>query len=340
MTIRKKDAELIENLIVEHLELMPTVPNRTLARILCEKYPETFYSIEQARTCVRARRGKNASRHREARLRAGKKIYTQLIEHYPEPELHELDPYQIPKGNTKIGVISDLHFPKQCNETIDFALNDYARIGVDTIILNGDVLDNPTFGKFPVDPNYRSKVGHWFDQTEYFLESLREAFPNALILYVEGNHDSWYRRWLWQQAKNVAADPYFSLEDRLHLIDYGIKFIPEIQLIQCHDYFIFHGHQHAKGGQLDTVAKRMVAKLNSNCIIGHMHYASSFALTNITGANCATVHVLGAASTNKPSYMPFGGKSRKGYLYMTAKDGVCEVSNIWNDNGRKREITI
>jgi len=332
--------EQYENLLNEQLELTPTLPSRSIARILCEKYPEYFYNIEQARGLVKSRRSANGNRHREARLRSGKKMHVQLLDNYPEPELHELDPYQIPTGNTKCGLISDIHFPKQCNETIDMALNRFAKEGVDTIILNGDLLDNPTFGKFPVDPNYRSRVGHWFDQTEYFLESLREAFPNALILFAEGNHDAWYRRWLWNHAKNIAADGYYNLQERLHLIDYNIKFIPEIQLIRLADYFIFHGHQHAKGGALDTVAKRLVTKLNSNCIIGHMHYASSFSTTNIMGDNCATVHVLGAASTLKPSYMPFGGKSRKGYAYIEVINGVCQVHNIWNDGGKAKEIVI
>lgn len=336
----KATEDLFEKLVTEQLELTPTLPNRTIARILLERHPEVFQHLEQVRGLVRSRRDAHSFSRSQSRLRAGKKVYTRIIEHYPEPELHELEPFIIPTGNKKCGLISDLHFPKQCNETIDMGLNHFAKEGVDTIILNGDILDNPTFGKFPVDPNYRSKVGHWFDQTEYFLESLREAFPNALILFAEGNHDAWYRRWLWNHAKNIAADGYYNLQERLHLIEYNIKFIPEIQLIRLADYFIFHGHQHAKGGALDTVAKRLVTKLNSNCIIGHMHYASSFSTTNIMGDNCATVHVLGAASTLKPSYMPFGGKSRKGYAYIEVINGICQVHNIWNDGGKAKEIVI
>jgi predicted phosphodiesterase len=335
---RAEDEE-IERLICEYLELHPTIPSRTLARVLCEKYELLFPNLENARTLIRARRGAHGESSLKYRTRAGKKIFDSpgvlnpFV--YPEAELHELEPYQIPVGNTRIGIISDIHFPKQCNQTIDLALTDFAENNVDTIILNGDLMDNPTFSKFPVDPNYRSKVQHWFDKTEYFLESLRGSFPNALILFVEGNHDAWYKKWLWMKAKNLAADPYYSLEERLHLMDYNIKFIPEIQLIRLADYFVFHGHQHAKGGQLDTVAKRMLAKLNSNCIIGHMHYASMFTGTDIMGEPYGTVHVLGAASTLKPSYMPFGGKSRKGYMNIKVVDRKCQIENVWNNNGKK-----
>jgi len=335
----KTEENEIERIICEYLELYPTIPSRTLARKLCEEYEMLFPNLENARRMVRSRRDATGRDKTEARQRVGKKIYpspgnlTPFI--YPEAELHELEPYQIPVGNTRIGIISDIHFPKQCNQTIDLALTDFAENNVDTIILNGDLMDNPTFSKFPTDPNYRGKIGSWFDKTEFFLESLRARFPNALILFVEGNHDAWYKKWLWMKAKNLAADPYYSLEERLHLMDYNIKFIPEIQLIRLADYFVFHGHQHAKGGQLDTVAKRMLAKLNSNCIIGHMHYASMFTGTNIMDEPYGTVHVLGAASTLKPSYMPFGGKSRKGYMNIKVVDRKCQIENVWNNNGKK-----
>jgi hypothetical protein len=101
---RAEDEE-IERLICEYLELHPTIPSRTLARVLCEKYELLFPNLENARTLIRARRGAHGESSLKYRTRAGKKIFDSpgvlnpFV--YPEAELHELEPYQIPVGNTR-----------------------------------------------------------------------------------------------------------------------------------------------------------------------------------------------------------------------------------------------
>lgn len=332
--------KLIEEITVKYLLEFPDASTWSIARKLSHDHPMIFPSVEDARNAVKYRRmarGKMSDKYRKG---SGRPIFEtpNPIISLPEAYGTELDLYQIPTGNTKIGYLSDIHFPKHCQRTIDIAMADFAKNSVDTIILNGDLLDNPTFGKHAFDPAYRGKVEKWFDMTEYFLEQVRDAFPNALILYAEGNHDSWYKRYLWAKVKNLASDPYYSLEERLHLLEHRIKWIPETQLIQLADYFVFHGHQHLKGGQLDTAAKRLLNKLKSNCICGHLHYAGMFSDVDILGKTIMTVHISGAASSQYPSYMPFGGKARKGYMNIKVVNGKCEVENIYLNSDFKKII--
>lgn len=337
----KAEQKYNDQILNEYLTNYPETPSLTIAKALNKQYPTIFSgSVENIRGAIRLRRRSRGELSRSPNaVKTKYKNPTDTTLRFPE-ESQEITIFKVPTGNTKLGYISDVHVPHQCKQTIDMAKNDWAKRGVDTIVINGDLLDNPTFGKHPFDPSWNSKTKEWMDKAEFFLEELRDDFPNALILFTEGNHDFWYKRHLWIQAKNLITDPYYSLEERLHLSDYKIKFIPQTELVQMADYFIFHGHMHIKGGQLDTAVKRLARLLNSNCMIGHIHYASSFTEYDILQRPAFTCHISGCASTVHPAYKPFGGKARKGYINSKVVNGKHEVENIWNDNGVRRIITI
>lgn len=341
-SLNKAEREQREKLAIEYLEIWKHYPKRFIARKLSEDHPEIFKGIEDARSKIRVITLSSGERLAKLRINAGKKIinHNQELIDLPEPHLTELENYVIPKANNRIGIISDLHLPKHTKKHIDIALNDFKEKEVNCIIINGDLIDNPQFSKFSYDPRYSAKTEEWFNMAEYFLESLREKFPNALILFIEGNHDAWYKRYLWNKAKNIGGDSYYSLESRLHLAENNIIWIPEIQLVQLADYYVFHGHQHIKGGQLDTSAKRLLNKVKSNCIIGHLHYASMFQDVGFNDEPLATVHVSGALCTRKPSYMPFGGKARDGYITAEVINDKLKVENIWIKDGKKTIINV
>ena len=347
MKNKLKEHNITSKLVDEYIEKHQHTPSRTLARIIADNMAEdaSLELIDNIRSAIRYRRIAKGQELAEKRIRSGKQVFINPanIEEFTildEPDGHELQQYDIPAGHNRLGWLSDIHIPKHDNAVIDTALNDFAVRGVNCIVLGGDVLDNPQFSKFAFRPSYTSRTGEWLDQAEHFIEQLRYTFPGALILFLEGNHDAWYRRYLWQQAKAFGNDPYYDLQSRLGLIEHNVKWIPETQLVRYGDYYLFHGHQHAKGGQLDTAAKRLLNRLKSNCIVGHMHYASMFQEIGMNDIPLATVHISGAASTKYPSYMPFGGKSRHGYINVDLVDGKCEVENVWLDRGKRKVVTV
>ena len=338
----KAELEYNEQILNDYLTRFHETPSLTIAKAIHKEYPSICNgSIENIRSAIRHRRNSNGEDNRNALNPRFQRFSNpkETIVKFPD-ENQDITIYKIPTGNTKLGYISDVHVPYHCRQTIDMAYNDWTKNGVDTIVINGDLLDNPTFGKHPFDPSWNSKTKEWMDQAEFFLEEMRDTFPNALILFTEGNHDFWYKRHLWNQARNLITDPYYSLEERLHLQDYNVRFCAQTELVQMADYFIFHGHMHIKGGQLDTAVKRLARLLNSNCMIGHIHYASSFTEYDILQRPAFTCHISGCASTVHPAYKPFGGKARKGYINSKVINGKHEVENIWNDNGSRKVITI
>lgn len=344
-TMNKAEQQLFDAMLNKYLSDHRTMPSRTLARLIVDIEAEkgNHYTVDALRSSIRKRRDALGDRFREQRIRNGHVVFENPTYRdegtiLDDPELSELPDYVIDPKFDRVGIMSDLHIPKHNNGIIDTAINDFVQSDCNCIILNGDVLDNPQFSKFAFKPSYTSRTGEWMDQAEFFLESLRMTFPGALILYIEGNHDAWYKRYLWNQAKAFGDDPHYSLESRLHLSDYDVKWIPETQLVKLADYHVYHGHQLAKGGQLDTAAKRLLNRVKSNSIIGHLHYASMHQDIGFNDEPVATVHISGATSTKKPVYMPFGGKSRHGYINVNVINGKCEVENVWIDRGKRRII--
>ena len=67
-------------------------------------------------------------------------------------------------------------------------LSTAAIVKPEKVVINGDALDLPEFGKYNVDPRTWDVVGRirWLHA---FLKDLREACPDTEIIYIEGNHE-------------------------------------------------------------------------------------------------------------------------------------------------------
>ena len=100
-----------------------------------------------------------------------------------------------------------------CNDLHDIQCDPFwRRVFVDTarrvqpekIVINGDALDLPEFGKYGVDPRTFMPMDRirWLHA---FLGDLREMAPKAEIVYVEGNHEFRFLRHLADAGTAGAA---------------------------------------------------------------------------------------------------------------------------------------
>lgn len=99
---------------------------------------------------------------------------------------------------------SDLH-DIECDPFWRHCFIDTARrVQPAKIILNGDVFDLSEFSRFAVDPREWDVVGRikWVHR---FLEDLREACPDAEILFIEGNHEYRLLRHLAEASPAMRA---------------------------------------------------------------------------------------------------------------------------------------
>ena len=74
----------------------------------------------------------------------------------PESWAEPMEVFYIPKGYKKIGVISDAQAPFHDPKPIQIALNHLNKIGIDCLIMNGDMIDFYGLSSFQKDPRKRN----------------------------------------------------------------------------------------------------------------------------------------------------------------------------------------
>lgn len=175
-------------------------------------------------------------------------------------------------------VASDFHgtlcdpFLRKC--FIDTAI----RANVDTVVINGDVLDCEEFSTHSRNDPRRHRLVEEFKWLDDFLYELRTAVPDAQITYTSGNHTNRVLRHLSNESpfiKELLADVHgFTFAKLLCLDKYDINFVSKDDLCVYKEsavrqevnknYIVLHN-------QLAIGHTPQIKKLQMNSIHGHLH---------------------------------------------------------------------
>lgn len=151
----------------------------------------------------------------------------------------------------------------------------------DVIIWNGDVLDLPMMGKYLKHPEFYFTLQSAIVEAAWWLRLFKSALPRADHYVMRGNHD--IRLENATIERNVAAfglkaanelhlPPAQSIPKLLGLHDMGINYIadyPDGAVWLNPRTPVMHGNT-ASGGSGAT-AHKLVNKLLTNAVIGHIH---------------------------------------------------------------------
>ena len=296
----------------------PTAGSLTLAKRLHRDHPEHFPTVEHARTIVRQRRGVNGVKNRRAMtdLLRVKDIEQVLSDKFdlPEPATKNLDPYILPKANDRIIIFGDCHFPYQHNKGIYAAIEYGLHKQVNTIILNGDMVDMYQVSRFTKDgrkPHIEYELEMFYD----FLKNLRDTFPNALIIWKFGNHEQRWDTYLKNQAPLLYMVGTESLEDYFPLGALNIMVIKDSRRIVAGDFNILHGHEFGGGTGNVNPARTMSLKAKANTLVSHFHRSSSHKEIDVNG-KVSRYYSLGAMCSRQ-EYMPYGNQDCSfGYIVV------------------------
>lgn len=316
-------------IVIQVLKEFPNTSNRAIANYLVDKYPLIFPDVENARKLIQKKLGRdNCSVTKE----------TNFSGHNPYglPDAVEIKEksYRIPKVNDKILWVSDIHFPNHDQQALTVALKYGKDNGANCIVIGGDLLDNTPFTSFLHAPFNKNDVRDWFDMAEGFIQILRREFPNALIVWIEGNHDQWYERYLIKNSPVLFGDEYYQLENRLHLNKYGVKYLKQNVICKAGKLDLLHGHTIVKGVFSPVNAARgAFNKAKSSLMIGHCHQTSEHTESNLRG-DIITCFSTGCLCTLNPDYDPHNTKHNHGFAFIEIGDkGHFKVSNKRIFNG-------
>lgn len=307
------------------------MPSLKLARIMYAENNLLFKNVEGARSAIRSIEGKNAGKNctvTHPSAERPKNPYN-LPESYEEKRL----PLKLPKACNNILLISDLHIPYHNIEAITIALDYGVKNKVNTIFINGDLIDNHKVSRFESDPSKRD-VKQEFDATKQFLVSLRNTFKDAAIYWLKGNHCIRWEKFLEQKVHEIWNDPYFHLEQRLALKEQNVIMIDDKVLVKAGKLSITHGHHIFKGVFAPvSPARGAFLRAKQALIVGHLHRASHHPEVTLDG-NVISCWSTGCLCELKPSYSPMVSNSQHGFAHITIEDnGNYHVKNYQIING-------
>jgi predicted phosphodiesterase len=302
------------------------MPTLKLARIMYGKENLTFKNVEECRTFLRAIEGKawGVKPPNVLKVEERPKNPYNLPESYQEKR----EPLQLPLTCNNILLISDLHIPYHDIDAITIALEYGVEHKVNTIVINGDMLDFCRISRFETDFSKRS-VKQEFDSAKHFLRALRQIFPSAEIYWIKGNHDQRYEKYLFQKASEIWDDPYFRLEERLRLNEERVHLIDDKILVKAGKLAITHGHHIFKGIFTPvSPARGAYMKAKQSVIVGHLHRSSHHVESDMEG-NLNAAWSTGCMCQLKMDYSPLISNSQHGFAHVTVeKNGDFTVKNF------------
>ena len=311
------------------------MPTLTLAKILYHERPMDFKDLEHARSVLRIIEGKNGARAKKyitdkSLFVEGARPYNpyKLPESYEEKQIK----HRLALGNNNILILSDIHAPYHNIAALSLAI-DYGKAeNINTVVLNGDIIDNHFQSKFQADLRKRRPKDE-FDTCKAILRTIREAFPDAHIHWIKGNHDVRWERWLMQNAGFIWDDSYFSLEERLRLNEEKITLHDDRTIMEAGDLHIAHGH-YLVSSTAPSAAKALHDRTGGNFLMGHLHKRMAYSFRNADGKT-ARSYITGCLCEKYPNYNPQKSQSECGFAHaMIEKDGSFTVKNIGVDDNK------
>ena len=303
----------LKNKIVrEYIVKFPNTPNGGLARKILKEHPLLFSNTEAIRTMIRSITGSKGIADinkltDKSLLREKRKSTDYLL---PESYANEYTPFEIKQS--RILIISDLHFPYQDNEAISLALDYGKEKKIDCIILNGDIFDFATISRHEKDWRSRNVIQE-FEAVKSFFKTLRAHFPKTKIVYKYGNHDERYEKFLYAKAPEIFDMPEFQLEIILKLGELKIDIVKDKRPIIVGKLTVLHGHELFGMGGVNP-ARATFTKTMEDTLVGHYHRTSSHSEPTMNN-RLINVHSQGCLCEMHPLFAPIN-KWNLGFSYV------------------------
>jgi predicted phosphodiesterase len=316
-----------EQYIIPYLKEYPNTPTNTLARMIYEKHNDTFKSQEVIRSALRYYRHSMGNAHRKhittdefKRLngddyRGWKGFSTKSV---------NFEDYHIPLVHKKTLLISDVHIPYHDQDAVMVALNYAASAGVDSVILNGDIIDFVHLSKFSKDPTKRNTQFE-IDMLYEFFCIIQAVLGDVKIFYKQGNHEFRLENFLMIKAPELFGMEEFELPILAKFSDFGIEWIDKKRIILFDKLAVLHGHEFYGFSSAVNPARGLYLKSKKSAIVGHLHQTSEHSEPDLHGkpVGCWSI---GCLCHLNPEYSPIN-KWNHGFAILTRDNGTFNVEN-------------
>jgi predicted phosphodiesterase len=299
--MRKRKISVVCSFVKKYKKL----PTLTLARMLNNKYPIMFPTMESARSMIRYVRGSMGSYNRNyARkefIRTQKEI-EDWKNHIPKPERSKFKIYNAAENITYL-VLCDLHAPYHSLRELQIAIAYGREHGCNGVILNGDIIDFYQISQFTKDPKNRD-IQYEIDCVGAILDSLIRALKPKKIIWKMGNHERRLENYLRRNAPELVNLNKLKTTSLFDASERGVKIVESGNPIKYKGLTILHGDEYG-GSFIAPVnpARGIFLRAGDCVVIGHRHITSEHTETTING-KIITCWSIGCLCDLHPEYAP------------------------------------
>ena len=319
-------------IILDYLSKYPQwFPSHSLAQLIYKENKNHFDDPEAVRTLVRYYRGKAGNTHRnQLRDKTFIEYTNRSSSQFAQPQtwVEEKQIFQIPVGVKKMGFISDLQVPFHDPKAIDICFNYLTKYGIDTLFINGDLVDFYQMSSFEKDPRVR-KFDEEHEAIIEMLAYIRQSFPKIIIYYnLDANHEFRYERYMRSKAPELLGLKLFELEDLLYLDSFEIKYLKNKDHVRFGKLPIIHGDTTFRRGSGVSPAKTLFDRVKQSAIASHVHRTSEFTTKNQFDEEIFTCWTTGHLMHSNVEYAKHCDQYNQGFAILEKdKEGHYEVLN-------------
>jgi len=252
--------------VLKLVEANPAMSKAGLGRLAHEKYPGLFKTPEAARSVVRSVTGAKGKRDRD-RVKTRTDLWTGDLS---SPILNPYPRVQVDPG--RIGIISDIHIPFYDPVALSAAVTYLADLNLDTLILNGDIIDCYQISRFGFIPMERTRLRWEVDALQKFIVKLKLTFPKTRIIYKTGNHEDRWDRYILNRVPELFGTKITEF-GQLVKAD-GVELVEDKRVIEAGNLHIIHGHEYPGMSSPVNPARAFFLRAKTNVIGGHLHRTS------------------------------------------------------------------
>jgi hypothetical protein len=170
--------------------------------------------------------------------------------------------------------------PTHDEEALSISMAIIKKLNPDRIIMVGDNLDFPEFGKYRLSPAYAITTQASIDRATTLCAELRAVAPNAVIDWISGNHEERLVNFILDNAKvsfglrrgnTPDSWPCLSVPYLCRFNDYGVNYVagyPAGQVWINQRLKVIHGNKVRSNG---STAHAYLNDSKVSVIYGHIH---------------------------------------------------------------------
>ncbi len=313
-----------KEIVFKYLEEHKNAPSLTIAKIIITDHPNLFNTLEHARSSVRQYRGVHGERSRNEI--PDKRFFKSTDGSYKIKQVNIKTEDFIFEHKHPL-ILSDIHLPYHEIDPIDIALEYGYKKGVDSIYLNGDVLDFFKVSRYTKDGTAMT-IKEERDMFFEFIGWIKHSF-DVPIYFKAGNHEERLSKYIMDKSPELASLPELTLAQFLKLDDMDITYVDGRQKCVMGKLLVVHGHEFGESiFSPVNPARGLFLRAKCSVLAGHNHQTSEHHENNLKNDSMACFSV-GSLCQLTPDYRPFAyTKWNHGFAVVEIdSDGSFVVGN-------------